>query len=232
MSDKLLELEILLNQLPGAVERRRLGDRLRQAVDVLRDSEYRVNRTRAVLELAHLTEFQQSSPQGDVIDKLKEEAWEVGDALQNATTEDELKNAVYDYDRVLKPALASADKAVRIHWSRVVDERFRPIELLGELLERIGIAGDLGQQLRDCARRGMASTNNSQLTEIVANAKNLLAELSVLQKRRAEAIGSGNVGTFVNALAEGRATLELITPDVREWLEMNNALDRLGVTPR
>jgi len=232
MADNLVELEGLLEKLPEAVERRRFGDRLSHSMEALRAAEHQIARLNAILDLADLTEFGETGTQREVIGELKEEAFGVADALETASTEGELRDAISYYEGSLRAALAGADKSLRMHWNSVAADKFRPLQLLGDLLERIGVAADLGRRMQDCGKRGLASNSGGPLPEIVARARALLSELEALQQERARTIGAGDVGSFINALAEHRANLAMVTPDVRAWLTQNEALERFSVAPR
>jgi hypothetical protein len=231
MMDKLVALESLLEELPEAVARRRLGDRLAQSMNALRNADHQIDRINGILDLANLTSFGEKDAEREVLETLKKEAWEVGTELETASTEDSLRDAVYDYERSLQPALAAAERAVRSHWSAVANDKFRAIQLLGELLERIGVAASLGERMQDCGRRGVSAHSAGQLPETVSRARSLLAELESLQEERSRVIGAGDVGRFINALAEGRATLAMVTPEVGAWLAENEALERFTVAP-
>ncbi|RWL75134.1 MAG: hypothetical protein EOR69_31945 [Mesorhizobium sp.] len=232
MSDNLIELEALLDDLPGAVDRRKLGDQLKQSVEKLRNADHQISRVKGILDLADLVGMNVADGQNDVLANLKDEAHDIGEALETASTEDDLRDAIHDYERNFSSTLASAERMVRGQWASVAADKFRSIALLGDLLERIGVAPDLARRMQDCAMRGRASNTGGQLTELVAQARALVNELEALQQERAQTISAGDVGAFVNALAEDRATLAMVTPTVRSWLLENQALERIGVAPR
>ena len=232
MSDILTALEAMLPDLPDAVDRRRLGDRLSQSVEALKTADYHVGRLNAVLDLAELTQFGAAPPQSEMLSALREEAYEVGDALETAATDGDLRDAMYEYERGFQKSLASADQAIRTHWASLAANKFRSLVPLGDLLQRIGVAPDLARRLQDCGRRGQAPSNVGPLADLASRARALLSELETLQAERADAIGEGEVGDFVNALAEQRATLTHVTDGVRHWLEKNEALPRFSVVPR
>jgi hypothetical protein len=59
----------------------------------------------------------------------------------------------------------------------------------------------------------------------------LRTEFAALQAERAAAVGSDDVGEFINALSENRATLRFVTPAVLAWLIAHDALDEFDITP-
>lgn len=232
MSDTLAALEEMLPDLPDAVDRRKLGDRLTQSVETLKTADYQLGRLKAVLELADLTDFRATPIQAEMLSDLQQEAYSVGEDLETASTDGDLRDALYEYERGFQKSLASADQAIRTHWASLASQKFRSLAPLGDLLQRIGVASDLARRLQDCGRRGLAPSNVGPLTDLAARARALLTELEALQAERAEAIGAGEVGDFINALAEQRATLAHVTLEVHAWLEKNQALQRFSVTAR
>lgn len=121
---------------------------------------------------------------------------------------------------------------MREHWRVLAHERFQPLVGLGELLASMNVANNLGPRLMACGRKGIASTNASSATDLHASVTELSNEYDALQAERAAEIGEDEVGEFINALADKRATLAMVTPKVQAWLTEHAALDRLGITTR
>ena len=97
MTDALVALESLLEELPGAVDRRKLGDRLSHSLEALRNADHQIARMNAVLDFAALTGFGGTAAERETLAELKEEACAVGEALETASTADQLRAAVFDY---------------------------------------------------------------------------------------------------------------------------------------
>lgn len=232
MSDTLVALEGLLEELPDAADRRRLGDRLSQSMEVLRGADHQIGRLTAILDLANSTGFGVGGIQRETLMDLKEGACAVGEALETASTDDDLRDAIFQYEKEFQRTLGSTERAVRQHWASLASDSFRSLIPLGELLARIGVAPDLGRRLADCGRRALAPSDVGPVADLATRARSLLAEREALQVERADTIGAGDVGAFINALAEQRATLAMVTEDVRAWLKKNDALDRFSLAPR
>jgi hypothetical protein len=230
MSDALVDAETLLAQLPDAVTRRRLGERLSQAAVTLRNSERLIARIAAVLAVAPLVEFGKTPEQNDAIEEVKDHASAVGKALEEADDAESLRAAVHDYENSLSKSLASLERLIQERWRAFASEKFQRVIGIGELLTSMNIPNNLGGRLVACARKGLATTGS--IIELLPAAKSLLAEFEALQVERAAAIGDDEVGAFINALAEKRARLAMVTPKVYEWIKEHNALDRLGVVMR
>lgn len=232
MSDILVEAESLLEQLPDAVGRRRLGQRLSQAVTALRNVEHQVSRMAALVELAPLVEFGGTAEQRDLLEEMTETAAEIGEKLEIADSEETLRLAVHEYENGLPPAIRTLEMAVRERWRALVNERFAPMIGIGQLLSSMNVRDNLGGRLADCGREAQSATGASGAIELVGQVRGLLTDFEKLQIERAGEIGDDDVGEFINALAERRATLAMVTPKVHDWLEEHHALDRLGINPR
>lgn len=232
MSDALLEAEALLEQLPDAVSRRTLGERLTKAITELRTAGHQIQRMTALLETAGLIDYGKPAQQREILAEMVECAQSVGEALETAEDAVALRAAVDEYSNDLIRAIASLDRSLREHWRVLAYERFQPLVGLGELLASMNVANNLGPRLMACGRKAIASTNASSATELHASVTALSNEYDALQAERAAEIGEDEVGEFINALADKRATLAMVTPKVQAWLTEHAALDRLGITTR
>ncbi len=232
MTDLLEDAESLLEKLPDAVQRRKLGERLGQAVQVLRTAEHQAGRMAALVELARITEFGATVEQRVVFTEMVETACDVGEQLEAAETEETLRAAVHEYEHSLPSAISALDRQLRERWRAVFADKFQPLVGLGQLLSSMNVRNDLGGRLAECGRKAQAALNLGSVTDLLKSVRELLAELEMLQAERAAEIGDDEVGEFINALAEKRATLAMVTAKVREWLEAHQALDRLGINPR
>ena len=227
MSDALVDAEALLEQLPDAVTRRRLGERLSQAVVALRNSDRQIARIAAVLAIAPLVEFGKTPEQSKALDEVKDDAITIGRLLEKANDAESLRAAIHDYENSLNRSLASLERLIQERWRAFASERFHPLIGIGGLLTSMNVPNNLGGRLVACAQKGLATMGS--IIDLLPAAKSLLAEFEALQVERAAAIGDDEVGAFINALAEKRARLGMVTPKVYEWIKEHNALDRLGV---
>lgn len=231
MSDQLEALEALLDDLPDAASRRRLGDRLNQSMETLRTADHQIGRIEAIVELADLIGMS-GAGQGRLIEQLREEALEVGEWLEVADSDDELRDAVLEYEKVLLRSIANCEHAVRNQWRNSAAQQFRPLVALGELLQRINVEPELGQKLAETGRRALSAEHLGNAQALCTEVRTLIREQQALQEERASRISEGETGQFINALAEHKATLDMVTDEVRAWLEDNRALDRFTVAPR
>jgi hypothetical protein len=232
MSDALLEAEELLEQLPAAVTRRTLGERLSKSLSELSTADRQIQRMRIALEITVLIKFGGASHQRKLLTEMVNCAQSVGKALEEASDAEDLREAVYDYSTDLKQAISALEQSIREHWRVVAIERFQPLVGFGQLLSSVNVPNKLGDRLTSCGQRGVASANAGSFSDLLAAVKSLFSEYDALQAERAAEISEDEVGDFLNALAEKRATLAMVTPRVRDWLANHGALERLGITAR
>lgn len=232
MSDALVEAEALLGQLPVAVSRRTLGERLGKAIHDLSNASHQMQRMAALIETAKLTGFGKQPHHAETLDEMIDCAKMVGEALENAEDAEALRQAVFEYSNDLKQAIAALERSVRDNLRSFAAERFQPLIGLGELLTSMNVSNDLGSRLIACGRDGMSVSSASSAPQLQAAIEAVLDDYELLQAERAKEIGEDEVGDFINALADKQATLAMVTPKVREWLADHDVLDRLGITIR
>ncbi len=230
-ADALVDLEALLPGLPAAVDGRRLGEGLSRATASLRTADRQVDRIAAALELATLLEYGASGPQAEMLAEMREAADFAGESLEGAETPADLERAVSAFERELATAISNLDRNLAQHWRLVSSRRFEPMVAIGNLLGRIDEGSDLGRRLAACGASAKAVPEGIGGRALLEKARLLLAERAALEERRKSELGEGEVADFVNALAEDRASLAMVTDEVRGWLKDNHALERLKVRP-
>ena len=229
--DVLADLEAILPDVPAALATRRLGDTLTQSSAKLRNADHQIDRIEAVLELATEIHFGEAGPQREMVEEVRDAAFEAGEALEKAESADALAKAVYAYENDLNRALSNLDRNLVNHWRALASRQFEPMIAIGNLLSRIDADSDLGARLAACGNSARSIADGVGGRALLIEVRKLLAEQAQLQQRRREELGDGDVATFVNALAEDRATLATLTPTVTAWLGENHALDKLKVRP-
>jgi len=230
MSDPLVELEQLLPQIAPAVERRHLGEILGQTVEKLRASDYVIKRFRAVLGISRTIDFKADPNQAAAESELITEGRNLASDLERAQTADDLRDIQAIYGEFAR-SLANVERQIRSHWSRIVQREFRPLISLGTLLERIGSASELGKKLRRCGEEAIVireSVSADVLHTEIIRLRNLRASLDA---ERTTLSRDPEVDAFLNALAEGKATLQMVTERVLVWLRQNDALNQFTVRP-
>jgi hypothetical protein len=232
VSDILEEAETLLVQLPDAVAQRRFGERLGEAVTVLKIADAQIARIQALLKTADLLGYGKVPQQREVIDEMVYWARHVGKSLEEADDSEDLRSAVFDFKDSLHKAIIALERGIHELWRTEAESKFQPLIALGELLCAINVANNLGSRLVQCGKAGLGSTNIGLATERLSTIRKLLADHKTLQDERTNSLGDDEVSEFIKALADNRATLAMVSPKVHAWLSDHDALARLGVTTR
>ncbi len=225
MSDALVDLEQLLPSIPAAVERQRVGVQLDRLNAKLADFSNATARYTAVSAVALLIGFNDEN-----ITDMREVALDAGRCLKSAVDEATLEVAGRSYDD-LKAAISAADKAARYHWRTVVTNEYRPIGVVGSLLQKFGDALDIGERMIALAERAERSTG-LQILDLSNEIASLVGIRADLDAEKASMTKNGEVDDFLTKLASGRATLSSVTPSVYSWLREHDALDQLAVSSR
>lgn len=229
MSDILEQLEALLPELPSAVERQRLGQQLDISAEKLRTGLQEAERLKALLDLTTLLGLDGHDHRDDVVE-AREEAGGVGAALLATEDAAQLKQATDRYERDFLPALKRLHRNLIQRWDVVSTRDFRPLIQVGEMLQRLDQGSDLGADLASSGRDATSYKPGASASEFLNSVSDLLTRREQLQEQRRKNYGEGAIAAFVNALAEDRASLEMVTPEVRRWLDEHDASKRLLVS--
>lgn len=230
MSDALAEAESLIADLPDAVSRRSLGERLTEAVTKLRTADHLVERISSLIRIAALIDFGKSGHQKEALEDVTENAIDIGERLSAADSADALRSVLYDYEVTLRDAVRRLETLVGDHWRTIVRTQFQPLQGVADLLTRMNVEEGLGARMTAFTSKAL---NSGQLSavQLLPMIDALRTEYDELQAERAAAVGSDDVGEFINALSESRATLKMVTPAVLAWLIAHDALDAFEVRP-
>lgn len=229
MSDDLIELERLLEDLPTALENQSLGEELSRTVEELSSAERQIHRIFALLSIGKVLLYN-SEIQTEYLEDVKDEARKVGLMLEQAETAEDLKLASARYKNELNSAVSNLDRDLRQHWRSFVVQRFRPLIDVGEMLRSLGGQDDLARELTNCGRKANEFQPGSDTISFLENVRSFVVQHEQLQLQRKAAFGEGAIASFIDALAENRATLDMVSDDVRSWLDEKRSTNRLRVT--
>lgn len=233
MTDVLDELERLLPELEPSLERRRLGESLGRVVDALRESDRHVRRFKAILEIAYQTDFSGEPRQAEALSELMDAAEMAAEGMLKAAAADDLKIVQDDYAEFAKTMARTDRDNIRPHWARIVEREFKPLGAIGELLGKIDGVSDLGRRMVECSRDASQTLARMPPAEaLLEDIRRLREERATLEAERDSLTNEPEVAAFLNALAEGRATLRFVTETVRAWLEEHGALDSFSIHAR
>ncbi|MEJ1935071.1 hypothetical protein WDZ92_33150 [Nostoc sp. NIES-2111] len=222
--DVLVELEGLLPDLPRALEHRRLGESLGRTASALRDWPRQESRLTALLEQGEETGFGANPQQVQVKQNALDAAAEAAAAMIEAATAEDLRDVNELYSNLRQP-LASLEAVITTHWRSIVDTEFRPLSVIGGLLERIDDTSDLGHRLSACGREAEASTRAPSAEALRDAVQRLRRTRAALEEERRSLTGEPEVDRFLDAVARGGAALRMETPAVRAWIEAHDAMN-------
>jgi hypothetical protein len=231
MTDNLLELEHLLPELPAAIERRRIGENLGKTATALQDAPRQIQRLTDVLTISRETGFDTDPSQAEAVKELITTAKDAATTMQEAQTADHLRE-VQDTYKDFVTALMNVDRQLRPHWRRIVQRDFTPLSAIGTLLERIDKTSELGRRLTTCGSEAEQLGDRIPVETLRKAIQRLGKERAILEIERASVTKEPEVDIFLNALAEGHATLRMVTDRVHSWLEQYDSLDSFAITPR
>ena len=228
MSDSLLELEVRLPELPAALERQRLGQQLSEATAKLRSGAQEAEKLAALVALAKLLGFD-GPEQSAQLDEAREEASRVGHSLATAEDAEALKRAMSRFEHHFVPVMKALYRSLWQHWQSIVARDFTPLVQAGRMLGKLDQGSSLARDLEACGAAAQAMQPGASAPELLARVQLLAERRNRLQDQRRKEFGDGAVAAFVNALAENRARLDMVTPEVRDWLNAHGASAGLRV---
>ena len=133
--------------------------------------------------------------------------------------------------RSLSGSVKLVERPIAQAWQQHVESTFNTAGSLGNVLHRIPETRELGTAF------SMLQQDATALKMRRGTAKELASKFEVLEERlkvlRSELSGIGagrEIINFLEAVSHRRATLALLTREVRNWLKERNALDLFHVT--
>lgn len=228
-ADNLLLLEEALPKLGPALEQRRLGVALRQAIDVLRPFDGQLAQLTSLASATSLLADYSEANRRDVED-VAEEIEELAEEMEEADSQADLTGVVKGFPTLAQRHIPRFHRAVSAMASRYVSQNITSLGTLGRLLVKIG-ATDVGERLirleTDAARlpNSPALTLPVSVAAIEQQRADTQAELKALAK-------DPEVDAFLIALSRGQSSLRLVTPKVLDWLDALDARDQFRVLSR
>ncbi len=230
MNDAVAELETLLPDLPTAIARAKLGDIADRLATAFNDALRQTQRLTALAEAAALLNADKDPAAHAALARAFDAADEAGAAMAETSDADGLRDASQEYN-AFKQSLNGVDAALRPLWRTAVDKHFRPLISVGGMLASFPAAKDLGGRMQQTGHEAVASAESARpAKELAPIIRRLLDRRAALLREQKDLAGDSDVDHFLEALTGHRATLNLLTPVVLDWLARQNALTILKVT--
>lgn len=229
MTDPLVDLENLAPGLSAAAAGVRLGEQAERLMSKFDDAARQQRRLSALIDLAVVLNAKADSQIKTFGDRALAAAQEAGEAMAETHDAASLDIAVESF-RDYTQALGVLEANLRPVWRSHVDQQFSPLASVGGLLANFPGSRDLGQRMQALAGGAAASAQAVEPPEDLLGAVRSLLErrLALLVEQQAVA-DAPEVMAFLQALADQRATLDLLTPEVLAWLKAQDALTALQV---
>jgi hypothetical protein len=229
VSDPLEDLEKAAELLPAAAAGVKLGDQAKQKLERFTEVARHERRLKAAIELAAMLGGQDDTQMQSQVKRVLEAADDAADAMKEVDDEPSLGDAVTEFQTFVQ-SLSTLEVAVRPLWTRVIEQQYAPLQSVGALLKAFPNASDLGRRMVEAAQAAQkhAQTPVIELPAIVKPLAKLRGELIEEQQ---EVAGDPKVSAFLQALADDRATLDLLHEEVLKWLDGQGALSKLKVSP-
>jgi hypothetical protein len=152
-----------------------------------------------------------------------------GHALEQCVNTDALKDARFSIKEIQEAVERVETQTVKA-WHARVHAEFGPFHRLGTVLSEIPDTRTTGLELQKWATRALGMADSATPT---AKSVQQFAEARAEQMDRLEALGKlgidVSVRSFLLEVANKRATLERMTPDVLEWLRVKKAHSRFRI---
>jgi hypothetical protein len=217
-------LEQCLPALSGALEQKRLGNALEQALKAAAKLEYQSAKFHALVRTAEI--LHEFMPGGAAISEVISEIEDLGRSMHEASDSSSLSSLAREIPDVEK-TIVRFHREVLTMLDRYTARHISPLIALGRLLDRIE-AGSLGQKLKTLendatlVKNGLPTELPNRVTALDSKRIELLGELKALAN-------DPEVDAFLRALGYGRTSLTLVTPKVLKWLIDQGATDKFFI---
>ncbi len=159
------------------------------------------------------------------LDKLEA----AGHALERCVNTDALAEARFSV-KDINDALHRLELQVSRAWTARVQAEFAPLQRLGKVLAGIPDTKPTGLDILKWSGDSLAGVDDSVPTATaVASFEETRKKIPVRLKSLGKLGVDATVRSFLQAVANGQATLEDVAPQVLEWLRSRSALSRFRV---
>jgi len=228
--DRLEALEKLASRLPEAMRERDAGDALRAANDAVGSAETDISALERVAGITALVRETIEAEDRSRLERDLRQLAQAGRTIAAAVNAETLEPAMEKL-LSLHRGVPFVERTLTHAWAARVERIFASSGGLGRVLEEIPETQKIGKQMRDIHqaatslkhRRDDAAKLAGEFDGLEARLQSLRADLTK--------VGAGSEAIdFLLAVSEGRATLSLLTDDVRSWLSDRDALPLFKVS--
>jgi hypothetical protein len=221
-------LEKMLPLIGPAVKRSRFGAGLAKLSDISEFAEETLSNFEACLHVATITRFANRPERVELIESVVVEAEELSRVLLTAQDERDVDKAKA-LQTDLRKSYEHLFRSLRGHVEVWVNENFLSLKAYAELLTRIPQTTDLGRAMERCCQDAAQIKSARNALNMLQSVDDVCRQREALNVQREALNKISGVGGFLSALAEQRATLADISPEVMEWLVETNALSAFSV---
>jgi len=222
------ELEKLIPKIEPAVRKSRFGEGLQKISDIAQFADnLRVN-FRATLDVANRTEYGRRSDHVEAIEKVVLEADTLSKVLLHSSNEDDLVRA-RALREDLQKSYESLFRSLRGHIERWVEEQFVSQRGYTDLLKKIPQTMAFGLAQEACCNEALRARTVRNAVEMQSIIQRVCEQRETLNTQKESLNQIPGAGNFLEAIAEQRATLADVTPEVMSWLVEMNALETFSV---
>jgi hypothetical protein len=221
-----------LEQLVPLCESIRKGSEYRaalaQAASEVRGAATLPERLESLEPALHLLQGTQYLPPEDLTADF-ERLEAAGHALEQCVNTDALKDARFSV-KDIREALQRVEAQISKAWDARVHAEFGPLQRLGAVLAEIPDTKATGLELQKWAAHALGAAGGGAPT---ADSVKQFDKARAEQAARLDALGKlgvdAAVSSFLLEVANKRATLARMTPEVLEWLRVKNAHSRFRI---
>jgi hypothetical protein len=162
------------------------------------------------------------------LEQLLDDADDLARKMAGAQNSEDVRAVADLYPRFTR-SLTTFERQLRGEIRATMDREFGGLLTIGRVFESIEGTAALGVRLVSCAEEARVFSDTAGSERLAPTIRRLREARVKLEAERASEAKDPEVGAFLDALVDGKASLRLVTTAVREWLEEHGALDNFVV---
>lgn len=228
--DCLEELERAAKLIPNAIRDRDAEHMLRRAGEAATATESSISLLEQLADFSALVRKDIGDSERSEMERDLRNLAHSGEAIKACATADALEDAVEELRRI-SGLVRLVERPIIQAWQRRIETTFDTGGNLGKVLQLIPETRTIGEEFNNLHRTATAlKLRRGKVGVLAADLEELEARLETLRAKLTRVGVGREVIEFLLAVSEQRATLALLTLDVRNWLVDRDALDLFRVT--